>query len=72
MNRSEHLGWAKKRAIQEVKRGSIARGFASLQSDFSKHPELANHSAIELGTMLAIGGHLDTAEKMIKHIEGYN
>ena len=72
MNREEHLQWSKKRALEYVDRGDLANAYSSLTSDFLKHPELANHSAISLGIQLLIAGHLSTADKMREFIEGFN
>ena len=72
MTRSEHLDWCKKRALEYVGMGDTNQAFASMGSDLRKHPETANHSAIQLGMMLLIGGKLDSTEAMRKFIEGFN
>ena len=72
MTRAEHLEWCKRRALEYVEAGELPQAFTSMGSDLSKHPETANHSAIQLGAMLLFGGHLDTAEKMRKFILGFN
>ena len=41
-------------------------------SDLSKHPETANHSGIQLGMMMLMGGHLKTSEQMRTFINGFN
>lgn len=64
MNRNEHLNWCKERALEYVKKGDNNNAFASFQSDMSKHPETANHLALSMGTMLLIGGHLQTSQQM--------
>ena len=72
MDRSEHLQWCKDRAMEYVRVGDIDQAFASFSSDMSKHSETENHSALELGTMMLFGGHLDTPGKMEKWILGFN
>ncbi len=49
MTRSEHLAWAKERALAEISRTSGFAGWVCFKHDMQKHPELANHSALEIG-----------------------
>lgn len=70
--RAEHLQWCKDRALEYVRTGDLMTAFASMMSDLGKHSETANHLGIELGTNLFINGHLNTADEMRSHIEGYN
>lgn len=70
--RSEHLAWCKKRALEYCEAGDAAGALASMASDLSKHPETANHLGLELGTMMFIGGMLNTTHEMRKFIEGFN
>jgi hypothetical protein len=72
MTRSEHLQWAKDRALQYCDAGDTTNAFASIQSDMGKHPELERHMALEMGTMLLIGGHLSTPAQMRDWITGFN
>lgn len=72
MNRAEHLQWAKDRAMEYANQGDTTTALASLTSDLRKHPDLATHAGIELGTMLAMGGHLKTPAQMREWIEGCN
>lgn len=72
MNRAEHLEWCKKRALEYVNKGDLKEAFASFQSDMTKHPETDGHSALELGTMLLIGGHLSNNKQMRDWITGFN
>lgn len=72
MNRSEHLQWCKDRALAYVDRGDLHNAFASMASDLGKHPDTKDHAAINLGMMMTMSGHLDTADKMRKFIEGFN
>jgi len=71
-NRTEHLEWCKQRANEYVERNDLQNAFASFQSDMGKHPETANHIALELGTMLLISGNLSTAHQMREWINGFN
>ena len=76
MNRTEHLTWAKERAIKELEftpgEQGISNAFASITSDIRKHPETDNHPAIDLGFSLLMAGHLATESKMREFIEGFN
>ena len=70
--KAEHLAWRKKRALEYVDFGDLSNAFASMASDLGKHEETKNHGGIQLGAMMLFAGHLDTAEKMRKFIEGFN
>lgn len=70
--RSEHLQWCKDRAMEYVNNGDMKQAFASFQSDMTKHPETSNHMAMQMGTMLLLGGHLSTAREMEQWINGTN
>ena len=70
--RAEHLAWCKQRALEYVNAGDLPQAMASMGSDLGKHPETAGHSAIQLGMMLLMGGHLNTQQAMRKFIEGFN
>lgn len=72
MTRAEHLAWCKQRAIQELDSGDVSNAYASMASDLSKHPETEGHSAIQLGMMLMMGGHLSSKEEMRRFIDGFN
>jgi hypothetical protein len=72
MTRTEHLQWAKTRALEYVDAGDLNSAFASMASDLRKHPELENHSGITLGAMLIMGGHLNDTTKMRDWVEGFN
>jgi len=64
MNRAEHLEWCKQRALEYVDSGDLQQAFASFQSDMTRHPETDGHKALQLGTMLLIGGQLSTTQQM--------
>lgn len=72
MTRAEHLEWCKQRALEYVDMGDMPQAYASMASDLKKHPETANHSAIELGMMMLMGGHLSSSHEMRKFILGFN
>ena len=70
--REEHLAWCKQRALKYVEIGELDNAFASMASDLNKHKETRDHSAIQLGMMLRLGGHLSTRQEMDKFILGFN
>ena len=72
MTYEEHLAWCKKRAIQYADAGDAQGAWASMVSDLNKHPETQNHSAIELGMMMLMAGHLSSPQEMRRFIEGFN
>ena len=70
--RTEHLQWAKDRALEYAGNGDVVNAIASLQSDLGKHPETAGHDGIMLMAMLAMNGHLDTPARVRDCIEGFS
>ena len=70
MSRSEHLAWAKKRALEYVERGDGVQAMASMISDLGKHPELA--SSGELGAMLMFATDAKDMHAVRYFIEGFN
>lgn len=72
MTRAEHLQWAKDRALEYVTRGELGNAYASMMSDLSKHAELRQHPAKDLGAYLIASGNLNTPEAMREFIEGFN
>ena len=72
MTRAEHLQWCKDRALEYVDAGDLSQAWVSMASDLKKHPKTANHSAIELGFILAFAGHLSSSHEMRKFILGFN
>lgn len=70
--RTEHLAWCKSRALEYCDMGDTSQAFASMVSDLGKHPETANHSAVQLGMMRLMGGHLSEPNKMREFINGFN
>ena len=72
MDRAEHLQWCKDRALEYVKMGDMSQAVASMTSDLSKHPETASHPAIQLGTMMMFGGHMNNSAETEKWINGFN
>ena len=72
MNRSQHLDWCKKRALEFIKVGDCQQAYASMASDMRKHSETDNHPAIDMGFQMLFGGLLNTAPEMEKYINGFN
>ena len=72
MTRQQHLEWCKQRALEYVDVGDVNQAWTSMVSDLGKHEETKNHSALELGMMLLMAGHLSTTDKMRKFILGFN
>ena len=71
--RSEHMQWVKERALAELDAGgdrAVVNAFNSLVSDLRKHPETADHAAIELGIGEMLLGNLGTPASMRDWIEG--
>jgi hypothetical protein len=71
MTRAEHMAWAKQRALAYLP-GDPAGALASFLSDIAKHPETNHPMSRQFTAMLMFGGHLETAEQVRKHIEGFN
>ena len=72
MTRAEHLQWCKDRALQYCNLGDMQQAYTSMASDLGKHPETKGHTAIELGLMMLMNGHLDSEHEMRKFINGFN
>jgi hypothetical protein len=70
MTRAEHVAYCKARALAYLDHGDVHQAFASLSSDLQKHPETVGHSALRLGMMEFMAGHLATAGSMREFIEG--
>jgi hypothetical protein len=72
MTRQEHLEWCKKRAHEYLDNGDVPNAYASMASDLNKHPETEGHSAIQIGMMMIMAGHLSSPAEMGKFIDGFN
>ena len=70
MTRDEQLDWAKRRALDELERGSPVNAIASMASDLGKHPGLELSAG--LVQFLAVGVRLDDHEDVKRFIEGFN
>jgi hypothetical protein len=70
--RAQHLVWCKKRALEYCDMGETSQAWASMVSDMRKDPATENHPALELGTILLLGGLNSTPMEMRKFIEGFN
>jgi hypothetical protein len=71
MTRAEHLAWCKDRALAYLP-DDPQQALASMISDLRKHPETERHSAIDLGAMLIMGGHLSRSADVERWIKGFN
>lgn len=71
MTRSEHMDWAKKRALAYLP-DDPQQAFTSMASDLSKHDETKGHSGIELGMMLLMTGNLSGSDQMRDFINGFH
>jgi len=72
MNRTEHLQWAKDRALVYADRGDVANAVASMCSDLRKHPETETHAGGQLMVMMAAAGQFKRPGELRKFIEGFN
>lgn len=73
MTRSEHIVWAKGRALEYLDDPGgpdLMSAYQSLLSDLSKHEETRGHPAIELGNRQLFAGLLDTEARVRDFIEG--
>lgn len=71
-SRSEHLAWAKQRALEYCAVGDTLQAFTSMGSDLASHPETANHAGLKLGIGILMVGGLSSPAEMKKFIEGFN
>lgn len=72
MNRTEHVAWCKKRALEYVDIGEVENAFASMASDLNKHDETCGHPAIQVGMGMLMIGALKRPDEMRRFIEGFN
>ena len=72
MDRAEHVKFAKDRALEYCDLDEPAQALSSLFSDLNKHPDTQGHAAVELGAMLALGGHLRTSQQVREFVVGVN
>lgn len=71
-SREEHLIFAKNRAYEFIDDNNFIGALASFQSDMSKHPELCNNIALEMGVKLYLGGMLSTEKAIFEWIKNFN
>jgi hypothetical protein len=75
VSREEHMQWVKERALADLVADPYGSGpqnaLTSAMSDLRKHPETRQHAGIELSMMLMMAGHLDNANRVREHIEGF-
>lgn len=72
MTRTEHLQWAKDRAMEYLHEGNLINAVASMGNDLCKHDELKNHVAIPLGMQLLLLGDFDKKALITRWIQGFN
>ncbi len=73
MKRSEHLKWAKDRALKIIEdTNNTTEAWASFTSDMNKHDELNDHPALMMGMMMLMNGAFNAPTECIKFIEGFN
>jgi hypothetical protein len=74
MDRAEHMGWAKGRALEYADLGDNAGAVASLRSDLGEHPDTAASCLVidELMFPLMLTGNLSRPGEMRKFIEGFS
>lgn len=72
MTRTEHMKWAKERALEFVDSGDLQQAFSSIASDLQKHPETQGHLGLSIGIRQLSAGHLGTKEQMHEFITGFN
>lgn len=73
MTRSEHLQWAKERALEYLELGDLQNAFASFVSDMRKHDELGGHLGLDLRIIVAETGFpMFDAAGLRRWIEGFN
>ena len=72
MSRADHLTWAKQRALWELepRGGGVPAAISSIAQDFASHPDLADHPACALVTLLAVTGNLSTTQQVREFVEG--
>jgi hypothetical protein len=72
MTRTEHLEWAKERALEYCEAGNINDAFISFTSDMNKHDETRDHIYIPLFRTKFLGGMIHDTFSMRREIEGFN
>lgn len=74
MDRSEHVAWAKQRALAELDAGgprAEVNAMASITSDLGKHPETVGHAGITMMTMQAAAGLFKRPGSLREFIQGF-
>lgn len=72
--RDEHVAWCKERALAYLDKDGrdTMNALTSMFSDLGKHPETADHIAINLGLQLMMMGSLGSERDARRFIEGFN
>jgi len=71
MDRAEHLAWAKKRAHEELDRGSTEAAIASMISDLRKHESWSDEQFLNTMFMAAIFD-VPHPDRIRRWIDGFN
>lgn len=71
MSYDEHMAWCKERAFVYCEQGKVQEAWSSFISDLHKYDETRDHSAIGLGMILLMNGHLSEVGEMRRFIEGF-
>lgn len=71
-SRAEHLAWCKERELEYCDIGNVYEAYISMTSDLGKHPDTANHPAIQLGMKLLLSGKINNPAEMRRFIQGFN
>ena len=72
MTRSEHLAWAKTRALACCDDNQPSEAISSMASDLTKHKETQDHGALRLLIVLKMSGQLETVAQVREFILGFN
>lgn len=70
MTRSEHIAWAKQRALEYVAAGKPAEAISSITSDLCKHEETQVPGVVTRGFEILAAGHPDMLREVRQLIEG--
>lgn len=71
MDRTEHLAWCKRRALEYVEAGDLSSAVASMGSDLRKHPEMDDHATAML-TLIGMMEIQNGPAAVRRWIEGFN
>jgi len=72
MNRTEHLQWAKNRALDILKSGTMIEAYTSFISDMNKHEETREHIMLSGGLQMILSNLFNTKDELKKFINDFN